>query len=751
MLRKFLGIVILLTLSRLVGFAAPTDMSNRASISGKITEKADGHPIAYAEVIVLKQSNVITGTITDELGNYQIKNLPPDRYTIQAFILGFRKTQIDTTFLPRRYEINFALEASDITLEGVTVTAEASDQPHTQKLDIITNAPVFQEDTYHGAPTSLPSTIIQQSLPGAVQAPTGEVHIRGQHAEYSYDVDDLPVPETQSEGMTELFDPRVIDRISFLVGDLPAEYSDALAIIDVKTKIPATPFNASASGYAGSFNSSGQSLSLTAHTGDFAYFFAGSRKVTDRRIDTPLPDVFHDHGEDLFGLGKVQYIISPSDIIALDLDQSSSNFQVPYDSTGGVALNDNQKESDGFQNLIFHHGFGSDGGTGDFFLGLTHRRGTLSYSPGVNDVPSFNFAGDSTAYNIKEDRSFDVYGAKSDITLPVEEELNLKAGAAYYYTNGNEDFSTLDEKNNPGPQSIENLQGYDFGAYAQTLFQPLPIFQLDAGVRYDLHYAKDIGTESLVSPKIRLTLIPDLSTTAYVYYGRLFVPVLIEELREITGAAGTVSQPTKAVRGNYFEAGITESFTNSLSAKVAGYYTEESPGMDDNTIPGTNIETAVNIQHILVRGVELGLDYHPEGPYTGYFNVAVSHAQGDGTTSGGFLPALPPTTAFDLDHDQRITYSIGTNFDQDDYFASLIGSYGSGLTSGTTTNGHVAPHFILDGSLGKSFRLGSIGIKPEFYVNNILNHQYLLKGTFFSGAAWGTPRSFLFKVSVNVD
>ena len=39
----------------------------------------------------------------------------------------------------------------------------------------------------------------------------------------------------------------------------------------------------------------------------------------------------------------------------------------------------------------------------------------------------------------------------------------------------------------------------------------------------------------------------------------------------------------------------------------------------------------------------------------------------------------------------------------------------------------------------------------ELYVNNILNHQYILKGSFFTGAAIGEPRSFLFKVSVNVD
>ncbi len=747
----FAALFMMGSIHQLVFAQVPPAASQRATLSGKITEKADGHPIAYAEVAVLRGSNVVTGTVADELGNYSIRNIYPGRYSIVAYIVGFKRSQIEAELKGGQNERDFALEAADISLEGVTVTANAASNPEsTQKLSIITNAPVFQTSTYHGAPTSLPSTIIQQSLPGAVQAPTGEVHIRGQHAEYSYNVDGLPIPETQSEGMTELFDPRVIDRISFLVGDLPAEYSDALAIIDVRTKIPATPFNASASGYIGSFNSSGQSMSIASHTGNFAVFFAGSRKVTDRRIDTPMPDVFHDHGQDLFGLGKVQYILSPNDILALDLDQSSSSFQIPYDSTGGVSLNDNQKGTDGFQNLIYRHGFGSDGNTGEFFFALTHRQGTLNYIPGANDVPSFHFAGDSTtAYNIKEDRRFDVYGAKSDLSMPAGEDVSLKAGGSYYYTTGKENFSTFNG-NGLGPQSVEDLEGYDLGAYAQTTYQPIPIFQVDAGVRYDRHYAKGIGTESQVSPKVKLTYIPDLATTVYAYYGRLFVPVLVEQLRQITEASGTVSQPTKAVRGNYFEAGVTESFSNSLSAKLLGYYTEESPGMDDNTIPGTNISTAVNIQKIFVRGTELGLDYHPEGPFTGYFNLAVSHAQGVGATSGGFLPALPPTTAFDLDHDQRITYSLGLNYTKEQYFASLIGSYGSGLTNGET-DGHVNPHLIFDGSLGKTFSLGSFNIRPELFVNNILNHRYLLKGSFFSGASWGTPRSFMLKVSVSTD
>ncbi len=752
MLRSMIISLLMLGYTCTISYAqAPPASNRRANIHGKITEEKDGHPLAYAEVAVMKGNSVVTGTIADELGDFQIHNLYPGRYKIVAYILGFGKSEIDTLLSSGDHQINFALVANDIQMEGVTVTANHHSHNYNTSdhtLRMILTAPIFHTSTVHISPMSTPSSIIQQNVPGAVQAPTGEVHIQGQHSEYSYYVDGVPIPETMSEGMTELFDPRTVDRITFLVGDLPAEYSDALSVIDVRTKIPSQKFSAHASQYVGSFNSSGQSLSLAAHTGDFSYFFAGSRKVTDRRIDTPLPAVFHDHGTDLFGFGKVQYIMSPNDILSLDIDQSGSNFQVPYDSTGGIMENDNEQFGDGFQNLIYQHGFGSDGGSGQFYLALSHRQGTTTYTPGATDVPSFFFAGDSIPYNVRDSRLFNVYGALSSISLPEGDEFSFKGGASYFYTKGNENFSMFNG-NLAGPQSIQNLQGYDLGAFIQGAYQPFPIFEVDAGVRYDQHHAQGIGTVSQFSPKVKLIYIPGLSTRAYVYYGRLFVPVLIEQLRELTTTPGKVSQITLPVRGEYFELGITHSFSPSLTGKLEGYYTQENPGMDNSTIPGTSIQTAVNIQQIYVRGIQLGLDYSPAGPFSGYFNLAISHAQGVGPTTGGFLPTVPTTTAFDLDHDQRITYSFGLNYEKSGYYGNLIGSYGSGLTNGQI-NGHVAPHLIFDASMGKSFYFGSYFIKPEFYVANILNHQYLLNGAFFNGANFGAPRTVLFKVSVGV-
>ena len=75
-------------------------------------------------------------------------------------------------------------------------------------IDTRTGNQTFRRDSHHGAPTNTTSQILQQSIAGAARAPTGEVHIRGQHAEYTYYVDGVPVPPGISGSLNELFDRR---------------------------------------------------------------------------------------------------------------------------------------------------------------------------------------------------------------------------------------------------------------------------------------------------------------------------------------------------------------------------------------------------------------------------------------------------------------------------------------------------------------------------------------------------------------
>jgi outer membrane receptor for Fe3+-dicitrate len=39
-------------------------------------------------------------------------------------------------------------------------------------------------------------------------------------------------------------------------------------------------------------------------------------------------------------------------------------------------------------------------------------------------------------------------------------------------------------------------------------------------------------------------------------------------------------------------------------------------------------------------------------------------------------------------------------------------------------------------------------VRPELYVNNVLDKRYLLKGAFFSGASVGRPRMFQIRLNI---
>ena len=50
--------------------------TNPGSISGKILDKKTNQPIPYVNVSVLENNKIITGGITQENGNFSVKNIP---------------------------------------------------------------------------------------------------------------------------------------------------------------------------------------------------------------------------------------------------------------------------------------------------------------------------------------------------------------------------------------------------------------------------------------------------------------------------------------------------------------------------------------------------------------------------------------------------------------------------------------------------------------------------------------------------
>src|SRR2546426_703593 len=740
-------------------------------VGGSVVGSTDGTPLSGGEVRATRAGSTVAIATTDAFGRYVIHNLSAGGYTVEVRYLGYRAATRDVTVGPgdETAAADFRLVPLPLNLSAVEVKAAVP-----LAVDTRSGNQIFKQNDYHGAPTNTTSQILQQSIVGAARAPTGEVHIRGQHAEYTYYVDGVPVPSGISGSLNELFDPQVVNQIDFQTGGWAAEYGGKIAaVVNVNTRIPSGGFHLDASGYGGSFNANGQALNASTNAGKWGFFFSGARQATDMRREPVVFDTlrnamenFHNDGTDVFGFGKVQYVPSDRDVVTLDLNRSRTRFAVPFDSVEGI-IDDHQQDVNGFVNLGWRHRFAEgasgSGRSSELFTGVFFRDGSLTYTPGLTDSAAFTFPGDTTHYIVAEDRNFHSAGLKLDYTFRVHHGLEFKTGALAAVTRGHENFSSVSRAGTAGPASNSDLNGSDVGVYAQTAIAPSDKWELRAGVRFDNHNAPFAGNQHQVSPRVKLSFFPDPANTFYAYYGRLFMPTNVEDLRAITSIAdsGVVAEPTLPERDDFYEVGYVHRFPFGVVTKLSGYHKHSTPGIDDAVVPNTAIVTSVNIAQVRITGIEGVVEIRPPGPVSGYLNVALNHAYGRAPISGGFFPADTTAGLFDLDHDQRLSGVASVVYSSHGFYLSTSGTYGSGLTNGNSPDStygtglldfnksiKVAPSFILNASAGYTWAVGNVVIRPQLYVDNIFDHKYLLKGAFFSGASVGRPRSVQLRVNI---
>ena len=742
-------------------------------IGGAVADSASGTPLSGGEVRVHRGGDLIAIATTDAFGRFVVHNLPAGAYRVDVRYLGYRPETRDVTVgaTAGLSRADFHMVPLPVNLSAVEVTSVVP-----LAVDTRTGNQIFKQNDYHGAPTNTTSQILQQSIGGAARAPTGEVHIRGQHAEYTYYVDGVPVPSGISGSLNELFDPQVVNQIDFQTGGWDAEYGDKnAAVVNVTTRIPAGGLHLDASSYGGSFSSNGQGLNASTNAGKWGFFISGTRQATDMRREPIVFDTlhntvenFHNDGTDLFGFAKVQYVPSDHDVLNIDVNRSRTRFAVPFDSANGI-IDDHQQDVNGFVNLGWNHRFAEsatgEGGSSELFAGAFFRDGSLNYTPGLTDSATFQFPGDTNHYIIAEDRNFHTVGVKLDYTLQPHHGLEFKTGVLASYTGGHEDFSSVTNQGSAGPASNSGLKGSDVGVYAQTAIAPSDHWELRVGLRFDNHNAPFAGNRNQVSPRAKLTFFPDPANTFWVYYGRLFLPTNVEDLRAITSTAqgGIAADPTIPERDDFYEVGYVHRFPIGVVTKLSAYHKGSTPGIDDATIPGTAILTSVNIGRVRITGIEGVVEVRPSGPVSGYVNLALNHAYGFDGVTGGFFPPSTDSTPFDLDHDQRLSGVASVVYSARGFSLSATGIYGSGLTNGKSPDAtygtglfdfnksiKVAPNFILNSSAGYAFSVGHALVRPQIYVDNVFDRSYLLKGAFFSGASVGRPRSVQVKVDVSL-
>lgn len=123
-MQRFVALCILVALEAL--FVRPADAQQSATVTGTVTDAAEGFPLYGANVVVLGSggSDMVAGAATDEVGEYVIEDVPPGSYVIEFRFVGYGEERVPITLAAgETASVDAALDPTGFDLNTVIVTA----------------------------------------------------------------------------------------------------------------------------------------------------------------------------------------------------------------------------------------------------------------------------------------------------------------------------------------------------------------------------------------------------------------------------------------------------------------------------------------------------------------------------------------------------------------------------------------------------------------------------------------------------
>jgi len=642
--------------------------------------------------------------------------------------------------------------------------------------------------------------------PGVAEdsAANGDLHVRGEHANLQYRINDVLLPEGITGFGLEL-DPRFVDSMQLITGSLPAQYGFRTAgVVDIQTKSGAFDNGGTAEIYGGSYDTIRPSFEIGGADGKLNYFVDGSFDHNDLGIENPTAS--HNAIHDTTDQGKMfsyfSYVLDDTSRINVMLSASDSNFEIPntpglpvgtapggnaWNSTAGPAnfnsssLNENQNEQNYYGVLSYQ----KSAGKLDYQISAIARNSDVHFTP--------DSIGDLYFNGVASDVQKKLYsgGLQADASYELNDKHTIRGGFMALDESVSADSTTsvfnLDGAGNPtgSPFPIADnntLHGLFTGIYLQDEWQIFSKLTINYGARFDEFYSS-FDKENQVSPRINFIYTPTDSTTLHAGYARYFTPPPVEDVSGssvakfdgTSNASGTdQDSPVKAERANYFDAGITQKIGKHLQLGLDGYYKQAKNQLDDGLFGQTLILSAFNYAKGEIYGVEFTASY-TKGGFSTYANLAYGVAKGEDWNSAQFL--FDPTDAayvqnhwINLDHAQTVTGSFGaaytwnegknstTRIYVDAIYGSGLRADGGGTEDGTPTgnpipNGTTVPaYYSINCGAEQSFKVGKDKtLKARLDIVNLTDNSYELRdgsGVGVNAAQYGERIGFFGSISL---
>ncbi len=616
------------------------------------------------------------------------------------------------------------------------------------------------------------------NTPSMAEDSLGQLHLRGEHANLQYRINDVLLPEGLTGFGNEL-DTRFVNSVSVLTGVLPAQYGFRTAgIVDIHTKSGAFDQGGEAGIYGGSFDTIKPSLELGGSSGDFNYYVEGTFNHNDLGIENPTSSAtaIHDTTDQYKGFTYLSYVLDSTSRLSFMGSASSADYQLP--NTPGLpagtpsvpdgvtatpwanflptpyfnssALNETQDEQNYYAILAYQKSVDNF----NMQVAAYGRSSSVHFHP--------DQLGDLYFNGVASDVSRSLYGGGLQLDASYEFSDNNTLRGGFQLTDSETSVHTVttvfpvDGDGNPtgSPYPISDdsvLHALWAGVYIQDEWKIIPTLTLNVGARFD--YLNSAVDENQPSPRASLVFTPTKTTTLHAGYARYFTPPSEELVQSTTVAKfnGTsnasdiqADDPPRAERANYFDVGGSQKIVKGLQAGVDTYYKTAVNQLDDGFFGTALIPANFNYEQGRVYGAEFSLSYQNAG-FDIFANVAWSVAQGRQWNSSQFLFDQADFNYVShnwiyLDHDQQVTGSFGAAYlwkhrtgSTRVYVNSL---YGSGLrTDLVNPDGSVVPnggsvpaYFTVSIGAEQTFKVGTKQyIKARLDIANISDNSYELR------------------------
>lgn len=227
----------------LLGLLTTAGAQPTHKIKGTVIDKASRQPLEFINVLILGLGR---GAVTDAEGHFNIQEVPPGIYRLQASAVGY-KTVLTPEYIVSTKDLTIQIETEEnlTELEGVTVTAS----PFRRDLESPVGLRIIGLQEIEKSPgANRDISRIVQSYPGVAFSPAGyrnDLIVRGgSPSENRFYLDGVEIPNinhfsTQgaSGGPVGIINADLIREVNFYTGAFPADKGNSLSsVLDFKLR-----------------------------------------------------------------------------------------------------------------------------------------------------------------------------------------------------------------------------------------------------------------------------------------------------------------------------------------------------------------------------------------------------------------------------------------------------------------------------------------------------------------------------------